>query len=206
MTGLPVLLPIICNADDSSATGGSQASAPYGVRDALDVYVLAVLNQAAVRISASSSESLAVAPAVAAPPTTTTTPTTPAAATTTPAATVVPGATTTPVLPSGDTTPGDEGAAEDTGDEDTGDDGDDDGGATECSDGIDNDGDGKIDFGSDPGCASADDDSEDNSVSVAGNELPFTGTDVVVLGLAGLLLLASGVALRGPTRRREPGA
>ena len=206
VTGLPVLLPIICNADDSSATGGSQASAPYGVRDALDVYVLAVLNQAAVRISASSSESLAVAPAVAAPPTTTTTPTTPAAATTTPAATVVPGATTTPVLPSGDTTPGDEGAAEDTGDEDTGDDGGDDGGATECSDGIDNDGDGKIDFGSDPGCASADDDSEDNSVSVAGNELPFTGTDVVVLGLAGLLLLASGVALRGPTRRREPGA
>ncbi len=206
VTGLPLLLPIVCNADDSSATGGQQASAPYGVRDALDIYVLAVMNQSAVRVSASSSESLAVAPAVPAPPTTTTTTTTtPAAATTTPAA-VVPGATTTPAFtPSGDTTPADDGADEDTGDDGTGDDGDD-GGATECSDGVDNDGDGKIDFGSDPGCASADDDSEDNSVSIAGNELPFTGTDVVVLGLAGALLLASGLALRGPARRREPGA
>ena len=119
----------------------------------------------------------------------------------------MPGATTTttPALtPSGDDgTPADDGSDEDTGDDGAGDD---DGGATECSDGIDNDGDGKIDFGSDPGCSSADDDSEDNSVSIAGNELPFTGTDAVVLGIAGLLLLASGLALRGPARRRETGA
>ncbi len=208
VTGLPLLLPIICNADDSSATGGTQASAPYGVRDALDVYVLAVLNQAAVRVSASSAESLATAPART-PTTTTTTPTTttPAATTTTPAGTVVPGATTTttPALtPSGDDgTPADDGSAEDTGDDGAGDD---DGGATECSDGIDNDGDGKIDFGSDPGCSSAEDDSEDNSVSIAGNELPFTGTDAVVVGIAGLLLLASGLALRGPARRRQIGS
>ena len=208
VTGLPLLLPIICNADDSSATGGSQASAPYGVRDALDVYVLAVLNQAAVRVSASSSESLAVAPSApttTTPTTTTPATTTPAAATTTPAATVVPGATTTTpnIGSSDDATPADDGT-DDTGDDDAPAD---DGGATECSDGVDNDGDGKIDFGSDPGCSSAEDDSEDNSVSIGGNELPFTGTDVVVLGIAGLLLLASGLALRGPAaRRRELGS
>ena len=206
VTGLPLLLPIVCNADDSSATGGSQASAPYGVRDALDIYVLAVMNQSAVRVSASSSESLAVAPKVpgATPTTTTTTPaaaTTPAVVTTTPgAATPVPTITVPTTGGSAESTPADDGADEDTAD---GDDGDDGGGATECSDGVDNDGDGLIDFGSDPGCSSAEDDSEDNSVSIAGNELPFTGTDVVVLGLAGLLLLASGLALRGPARRRR---
>ena len=208
VTGLPLLLPIICNADDSSATGGTQASAPYGVRDALDVYVLAVLNQAAVRVSASSAESLATAPAPPTTPPTTTTPATtptPAATTTTPAATAVPGTATTPAIAGtgADGTPDDDGADEDAGDDGAGDDG----GATECSDGVDNDGDGKIDFGSDPGCSSAADDSEDNSVSIGGNELPFTGTDVVVLGIAGLLLLASGLALRGPAaRRRELGS
>ena len=67
MTGIPGLLPIVCNADDSSATGGTQASAPYGVRDALDVYVLAVGATAAAKVSTSSSESLAVAPAAAPP-------------------------------------------------------------------------------------------------------------------------------------------
>ena len=211
VTGLPLLLPIVCNADDSSSTGGTQASAPYGVRDALDVYVLAVGNQAGVRVSASSSESLAVAPraaTVTTPPTTTTTPvtTTPATTTTTPAV-----VTTTPaaVVPGPATVPATTGSGDDEepADDDTADNGPvDEGGAPECSDGIDNDGDGKIDFGSDPGCSSADDDSEDNSVSVAGNQLPFTGTDVVVLGIAGLLLLASGLALRGPARRREAGA
>ena len=115
-----------------------------------------------------------------------------------------------------DTTATDDGTADDTGSgeddgtgaEDDGGAGDDGGGggATECSDGVDNDGDGKIDFGNDPGCASADDDSEDDAVSLGGKELPFTGTDVVVLGLAGLLLLASGIALRGPSRRRELGS
>jgi hypothetical protein len=73
----------------------------------------------------------------------------------------------------------------------------------QCSDGVDNDGDGKVDFGNDPGCSSAGDDSEADNVSLGGNELPFTGTDVVLLGLAGSLLLVAGLTLRGPARRRE---
>lgn len=211
-TGLPPLLPIVCNADDSSATGGTQANAPYGVRNALDVYVLAIAGGAVAQVSAAQSESLAVAPAATTttPTTTTTTPTTtvttPAAVTPTPAATVTVPAAAPPAntgSSDGGATPVETGT-DDTGDEDTGDDNG--GSAPECSDGIDNDGDGKIDFGSDPGCSSADDDSEDNSVSIAGKELPFTGTDVGVLGLAGALLLAAGLALRGPARRRELGS
>ena len=100
----------------------------------------------------------------------------------------------------GDTT-GDDGGDAGAGDEGAGDDGG--AGTPECSDGVDNDGDGKIDFGSDPDCASASDDSEAGGVSLGGNELPFTGTDVVVLGLAGSILLAAGLTLRGPARRRE---
>ena len=93
---------------------------------------------------------------------------------------------------------------------------------TECSDKRDNDGDGKVDA-SDPGCHEGndinnpynpDDDSEGSDgdgdgdgdgaptgggQNAGGGELPFTGTDVVGLGLAGLLMLAGGMLLR----RRE---
>jgi len=216
--GLPALLPIVCNADDSSATNpaGNQAAAPYGVRHALDVYVLAVPGISALaQVSTAQSESLAVAPAAVTTPTTvtTTTPTvTPPTTTPTPAATTPVIPTTTPTTPTPGATPtpdatptpgeDDAGGDDEAGNEGAGDDGAGDG-TPECSDGVDNDGDGKIDFGSDPGCSSADDDSEANAVSLAGNELPFTGTDVVVLGLAGSILLAAGLTLRGPARRRE---
>jgi LPXTG-motif cell wall-anchored protein len=60
VTGIPTLLPIVCNADD---TNGSQTSAPYGVRDALDAFVLATTNTAAARAMTAGSESHAVAPA-----------------------------------------------------------------------------------------------------------------------------------------------
>ncbi len=207
-TGLPPLLPVVCNADDSN---GSQAAAPYGVRNALDVYVLAVGGTALSQVSTAQSESLAVAPAaVTTPPTTTTptttTPTTTTPAVTTPTPTVTTPTATTPATADGGGDTGDDGGEDDAGNEGSGDDGtgdDDGGGATECSDGVDNDGDGKIDFGSDPGCSSANDDSEADNVSIGGNELPFTGTDVVVLGLAGSILLAAGLTLRGPARRRE---
>ena len=60
VTGLPLLLPVICNADDASSTSpaGNQAAAPYGVRNALDVYVLAVPGVSALaQVSAAQSES-----------------------------------------------------------------------------------------------------------------------------------------------------
>jgi len=213
-TGLPLLLPVICNADDASSTSpaGNQADAPYGVRNALDVYVLAVPGVSALaQVSAAQSESRAVAPAAVTTPTTptTTTPTTPT--TTTPTTTTTTPGTGTGTTPgTGDDggTAGDGGAGDDgadgAGNEGAGDNGGAGDGTPECSDGVDNDGDGKIDFGSDPDCTSAEDDSEaSNAVSLGGNELPFTGTDVVVLGLAGSLLLAAGLTLRGPARRRE---
>ncbi|HEV2060249.1 MAG TPA: hypothetical protein VGR11_12900, partial [Solirubrobacteraceae bacterium] len=76
VTGLPLLLPIVCNADDSSATNppGNQAVAPadrtlaYGVRHALDVYVLATGTTALAQVSTAQSESLAVSPAAATTP------------------------------------------------------------------------------------------------------------------------------------------
>ena len=95
---LAPLLPIVCNADDSSQTtpNGTQADrgtaalpAAYGVRNALDVYVLALLGPTSVaQVSTAQSESRAVAPAA---PATTTTPTT-----TTPVTTTTPTTTTTP--------------------------------------------------------------------------------------------------------------
>jgi LPXTG-motif cell wall-anchored protein len=91
----------------------------------------------------------------------------------------------------------------------------DNGGDAQCADGRDNDGDGVIDE-DDPGCHegnninnpyNADDDSEgsDNgggnggSGDLGSGELPFTGTDVIGISLAGLLVLAGGLLLR----RRE---
>ncbi|MDQ3849284.1 MAG: LPXTG cell wall anchor domain-containing protein [Actinomycetota bacterium] len=72
--------------------------------------------------------------------------------------------------------------------------------AAQCSDGVDNDGDRLVDFGNDPGCSSRSDDSEAGGARNAGaGRLPFTGTDVLGLGVAGLLLLAGGLLLR----RRE---
>jgi LPXTG-motif cell wall-anchored protein len=93
------------------------------------------------------------------------------------------------------------------------------GGKAQCADKKDNDGDGVIDA-DDPGCHEGnninnpynpDDDSEgsDNgggggggnggSGNLGSGELPFTGTDVIGISLAGLLVLAGGLLLR----RRE---
>jgi hypothetical protein len=216
-TGLPGVLPIICNADDSSTTGGTQAnlsSDVYGVRNALDVYVLAIGNSALAQVSAAQSESLAVAPAAAVvtPPTTTTPAApTPAATTTTP---TTPATATDNTGPADNTGTGDNAGNDVTGNDNTGSGG---SGSPQCSDKVDNDGDGVIDA-ADPGCHSdgnagnpasynPNDDSEANgSASLSGKQLPFTGTDVVVLGLAGALLLAAGLTLRGPARRRETNA
>jgi hypothetical protein len=56
--GIPILLPIICNADDQT-----QISAPFGVREALTVLGLnPEINQALLRVATAASESHAVAP------------------------------------------------------------------------------------------------------------------------------------------------
>lgn len=221
-TGLPLVLPIVCNADD---TNGTQAAAPYGVRDALDVYVLAAGPTALAKLSTASSESLAAVPAAVTPPpttppptTTTPTPTTPAPTATTPAPTATtpaPTATTPTPAP----TPSDDGGDDDTSGSGPVDDNADNGGggAPECSDKVDNDGDGLIDS-RDPGCHTdgnannpasfnPNDDSEANGAPLASaDKLPFTGTDLLGLGLAGSLLLAAGLAIRGRTRRHQLGS
>jgi hypothetical protein len=57
-SGIPALLPIICNADDQT-----QVAAPFGVREALTVLGLNTgLNQALIRAATAASESHAVAP------------------------------------------------------------------------------------------------------------------------------------------------
>lgn len=64
-TGIPVVLPLICNADDGQpGTSGNQpqANAPYGVREALDAFVIAMGANAAAKVTTAGSESFAVAP------------------------------------------------------------------------------------------------------------------------------------------------
>jgi hypothetical protein len=60
VTGIPTLLPIVCNADDSGS--GTQATTPYGVREALDVFALATQTTALTEASTAASQSHAVAP------------------------------------------------------------------------------------------------------------------------------------------------
>ena len=171
--GLPGLLPIICNAEEIAGAAA--------VREALSVFALQVGTMSVLKETTAASESLSVAPEAAA----------------------------------------------------------------QCSDGMDNDGDGLIDA-ADPGCHSdgnaanaasfvptdndetnaaapgggsggnddddddggddgGDDDSEPGggggggSANLDSGALPFTGTDILGISLAGLLVLAGGLLLR----RRE---
>ncbi len=72
VTGIPVLAPIVCNANDSGGLGESlvQAAERYGVREALSVFALDVGGTSALRATTSASESVSRAPAAppAAPP------------------------------------------------------------------------------------------------------------------------------------------
>ena len=68
---LSPLLATVCNADD---TNGSQTGAPYGVREALDVFALITGDTSLLKVAAAGPESHAVAPAT---PTTPTNPTSP---------------------------------------------------------------------------------------------------------------------------------
>ena len=68
-----------------------------------------------------------------------------------------------------------------------------------CEDGVDNDGDGRVDFPNDPGCSSASDDSEGGG----GNALAFTGTNLVLMFLIGSLVLLAGLRIRALTGGRD---
>ncbi|MBA2346716.1 MAG: hypothetical protein H0V81_00335 [Solirubrobacterales bacterium] len=157
-TGVPLLLPIVCNADDSSNGGENQAPAPYGVREALDVFLLAVGTTQAAKITTAAAESVAAAPARA----------------------VVPPATpqcSDGVDNDGDGKidfPNDPGcsSASDNSEADSGS-----GAIAQCSDGKDNDGDGKIDFPNDPGCSSASDNSEVDTANTGSTAQCSDGKD-----------------------------
>ena len=163
-----LLVSIVCNATDSGAN--------FSVREALDVFVLPVGGSSLTRLSTAEAESLAVAPPAVTPP------------------------PTPPVTPPDDNGGDDDGAGDDRGDDGGGSAGivrtstGGDGADPECSDGIDNDGDGLVDFPDDPQCDSAEDDSESGGAREA--SLPFSGTNVLGMALAGLLALAGGLLLR----------
>ena len=209
VTGIPAVLPIVCNADDIAGAAA--------VREALDVFVLQVGTTSLTKATTAAAESFTVAPA--------------AEATGAQCSDGVdndgdgvidardPGCHSDNDANNPDSyNPNDN----DETDRRTGGSGDDEG-TPQCSDGRDNDGDGVIDS-RDPGCHTdgnadnpdsfdPDDDSEaggggggdDGGGAPAGGQtadadtLPFTGTDVVGLALAGLLMLAGGLLLR----RRE---
>jgi hypothetical protein len=58
VTGVPTVLPIVCNGDDSNAGQGPD---PYGVRDALDAFVLATGSTSVAKLTTSGSDSAAAA-------------------------------------------------------------------------------------------------------------------------------------------------
>jgi hypothetical protein len=227
VTGIPTLLPLICNADDANAGQGSD---PYGVRDALDAFVLATGTTAAAKATTAGSDSTATAPAG------------PAAETppqcsdgidndgdglidaadpgchsdgnaNNPSSYVpsdndesngTAGSSTSPSK----TTNNNNGAGV------KGSNGSGNNGKPQCSDGIDNDGDNLVDE-ADPGCHTdgnahnpssynPNDDSEANgAVPASSAGLPFTGTDVLEIALIGALLVAAGIALRTRLPRRR---
>ena len=211
VTGLPPLLPIVCNAADVAGAAI--------VREALDVFVLNAGGTSLLKETTAASEAVSAAPEAgpqcsdgvdndgdglidAADPGCHTdgNPNNPAS--------YNPADTSEADAPTG--------GAGDRGPRDR----------PECSDNRDNDGDGLVDE-RDPGCHfdgnpnnpasyDRDDDSEENAAGVGrdgggpaaaaggarrldADRLPFTGGDVVGLALAGLLVLAGGLLLR----RRE---
>jgi LPXTG-motif cell wall-anchored protein len=208
LTGIPAVLPIVCNAEDIAGAAA--------VREALDVFVLQVGTTSLTKATTAASEASSVAPAVKE---------------------ATPAQCSDKIDNDGDgvidaNDPGCH-TGNNINNKYNPNDDDESNGPTEgsskaqCSDKKDNDGDGKIDA-ADPGCHfdnninnpyNPDDDTENsdngggNNNSNAGgggnaptggqgnndNTLPFTGTDVVGIALAGLLMLAGGLLLR----RRE---
>jgi len=178
-TGLPPLAPIVCNADDKG-----QAPAPAGVREALSVFALDSGNTSLLKALTSGSESVADADGPGTKP-----------PGTNPPGTDPTGLPNSGTVNAGTGNPGTGNLGGNTGTGTSGappfDDGDGPGGSPDCSDGVDNDGDGAVDFPNDPGCASSSDDSE-----TQGQRLAFTGADLLSLVMGGLLFVAAGLVLR----------
>ena len=207
VTGIPAVLPIVCNADDIAGAAA--------VREALDVFVLQVGGTSLAKETTAAAETFTVAPA--------------AERSAAQCSDNVdndgdgvidardPGCHSDNDANNPDSYNPNDNDETDRRTSGSGDDADD----PQCSDGRDNDGDGVIDS-RDPGCHTdgnadnpdsfdPDDDSEaggggdDGAGAPTGGQtadadtLPFTGTDVVGLALAGLLMLAGGLLLR----RRE---
>ncbi len=59
--GIPVVLELVCGADDSSDAGGTQNDPPFGVREGITVFPLTVLG-GVLKATTAASESQAVAP------------------------------------------------------------------------------------------------------------------------------------------------
>ncbi len=240
LTGIPVVAPIVCNADDQN---GAQAAAPYGVRDALSVFALDLGGTTVLKTSTAGSESRAVPP----PPQCSDKADNDGDGqidANDPGCLSGPGGaynpndddetnaeTSKPQCSDGKDNDGDgkvdakdpgchtDGNADNPNSYNPKDDNESNGGKPQCSDGRDNDGDGKVDA-QDPGCHSDGDASnpdsynpnDDNEANGGGarelgsapdnGQLPFTGVDVVLIMIAGLLLLGGGLGLRSRTRTR----
>jgi hypothetical protein len=188
-TGIPGLLPIICNAEDSSngsmsgttpVPSANQTTIPYAVREALTACLLNAGNAppplgpggapctgtSLAKITASAAEAAATAPTTGATTSPTTGPTT--GATTSPSAPTT-GATTSTTSPSGQTTSTT--AAPTTG----------------------------VTTGKPPAAEEVSQVVPAKAVS----KLPFTGYDAVTAALIGLVILGSGVLLLEFVRRRS---
>jgi len=219
LTGIPGILPIVCNAEDIAGAAA--------VREALDVFVLQVGSTSLTKATTASSEAITEAP--------------PARETTGPQCSDTIDNDGDGVIDAADPGCHSDNDASNSGSYNPNDNDETDkksggGGTTgsstgetgvQCADNKDNDGDGLIDE-ADGGCHTdgnpnnpdsydATDDSEagggtgtgtgtgtgnaptGGGQSTGDETLPFTGTDVVGLGLAGLLMLAGGMLLR----RRE---
>ena len=223
VTGIPTLLPLVCNAADANAGQGSN---PYGVQDALDAFVLATGTTAAAKLTTAGSESTATAPAAAAGGETgsqcsdgidndgdglidAADPGCHSDGNANNPASYVPSDNDESNPVTGSSTAPTTGKSNGSGGKHNGSGGTGSGasGKPQCSDGIDNDGDNLVDA-ADPGCHSdgnannpssynPNDDSEVNgTVPASSAGLPFTGTDVLMVALIGALLLAGGIALR----------
>jgi hypothetical protein len=197
VAGLPPLVALVCNSADqspaastNSSEGGQQATSPYGVREALDAFVLAIGATPVIKLSTGASDSTATAP--------------PAASTACPTGQVgtqpnctTPAKTTTPstnvcntggdndcVSGSGPNGPSiGEGGAVDK--------------ARDCREKVEN-------TAACPGATgNGNSGAAGPATPKAASTLPFTGFDALPLGLVGLLMLGTGLTLRRASRLKD---